>query len=110
MKELNGFEMSETIPRIIHQTFPSKENLLPEISNNIAKICKMNPDWEYRLYDDFDIEERLFHYYGAKILKIYRRINRGYGAARADFFRYLILYAEGGVYLDIKSTLTRPLS
>ena len=31
-------------------------------------------------------------------------------SAKADFFRYLIVYREGGVYLDIKSTVTRPLS
>ncbi len=30
-------------------------------------------------------------------------INPKYGAARADFFRYLLMYIEGGVYLDIKS-------
>ncbi len=32
------------------------------------------------------------------------RINPVYGAAKADLFRYLVLYKEGGVYLDIKST------
>ena len=29
--------------------------------------------------------------------------------ARADFFRYLLVYQLGGVYLDIKSSLDKPL-
>ena len=32
-----------------------------------------------------------------------------YGAARADLFRYLLMYKTGGVYLDIKSIATRSL-
>ena len=33
-----------------------------------------------------------------------------YGAAKADLFRYLLIYAYGGVYLDLKSTVEKPLS
>ncbi len=32
-----------------------------------------------------------------------------YGVVLADIFRYLVIYNEGGVYLDIKSTVNRPL-
>jgi hypothetical protein len=39
----------------------------------------------------------------------YLKIDPAYYAARADLLRYLICYAEGGVYLDIKSTALRPL-
>jgi hypothetical protein len=37
-------------------------------------------------------------------------ISEEYGAARADLFRYLLIYARGGMYLDIKSAAMRPLS
>jgi mannosyltransferase OCH1-like enzyme len=37
------------------------------------------------------------------------KINPSYGAMRADFFRYCVLYLYGGIYLDIKSKLTYPL-
>ena len=43
------------------------------------------------------------------MLTYYDRINPLYGAARADLFRYLLLYEHGGVYLDIKSTIDRAL-
>ncbi|MCA3362157.1 MAG: hypothetical protein INF74_09420, partial [Roseomonas sp.] len=62
----------------------------------------MNPDWEYRLYEDADCERFIRENYDAETFKLFRSIHPDYGAARADFFRYLLLYRLGGVYLDIK--------
>lgn len=97
------------IPRIIHQTYFTKTSLPAELCSNIESIQSLNPTWEYRLYDDGDIETFILQTYGQTMLNIYHKINPLYGAARADFFRYLLIYAVGGVYLDIKSTITRPL-
>lgn len=55
-------------------------------------------------------EIHLHNYYGQRIWEYYLRINKKYGAARADLLRYLVLYALGGVYLDLKSTVLYPLS
>lgn len=41
--------------------------------------------------------------YGPNILRLFQSIDEGYGAARADLFRYLALYRLGGVYLDVKT-------
>jgi hypothetical protein len=97
------------IPQIIHQTFPVK-TLPPALQENVDAMCALNPDWEHRLYDDADVESFIERSYGKSILRLYRQINPRYGAARADLFRYLLLYKEGGVYLDIKSTARSPLS
>lgn len=48
-------------------------------------------------------------HYSERVLRAYNQINPLYGQARADFFRYLLLYRVGGVYLDIKSGVQRPL-
>src|SRR5690606_10445311 len=40
-------------------------------------------------------------------LKAYNQLT--IGAAKADFFRYAILYKKGGVYLDIDSGMSKPL-
>src|SRR5436190_15289766 len=109
MITLAHFEMGTEIPKLIHQTYPDKNKLTPELHENIRNICQMNPNWIYQLYDDKDIETTILRYYNQEILNIYYRINPIYGAARADFFRYLLIYALGGVYLDIKSTTTQPL-
>jgi mannosyltransferase OCH1-like enzyme len=89
------------IPKVVHQTYYTK--LLPfEIEANINKMKTDNPDWEFRLYDDQDIEKYISKHF-PNLLKFYKKIDLAYGAARADFFRYLVIYKEGGVYLDIKS-------
>ena len=38
----------------------------------------------------------------------YHKINPKYGAARADFFRYIIIRDQGGIYLDLKSNSSVP--
>ena len=109
MINLPQYKMGNHIPKFIHQTHPNKTLLPIEIQENIKKICELNSSWVYCLYDNADIETTILKYYGLEVLNIYRRINPSYGAARADFFRYLLMYAVGGVYLDIKSTITRSL-
>lgn len=97
------------IPRIIHQTYRSWEALPEAVQANIHHIRQLNPGWDYRLYEDADIETFIRETYGSAMLELYQRIDPAYGAARADFFRYLLIYAQGGVYIDVKSAVTRPL-
>lgn len=99
---------SKHIPKIIHQSFYSKK-LPKEVEENIEKIKRLNPDWEYRFYDDNDIQEFIEERYGKPVLELYYTINPKYGAARADLFRYLLINDVGGVWLDIKSTMNKPL-
>lgn len=95
------------LPKIIHQTYPDRQP--PSFyQQNIARIKQLNPGWLYRFYDDEDIQDYIARNF-PEVLDYYNRIDKRYGAAKADFFRYLVLYNEGGIYLDIKSTVTRPL-
>lgn len=86
-------------------------SLLPSaFIENIEKLKKNNPEYRYHLYGDQEAELFIAKYYGPDILDYYHRIDNDYLAAKADFLRYLLLYALGGVYLDLKSTIDRPLS
>jgi mannosyltransferase OCH1-like enzyme len=97
------------IPKIIHQTYSTLD--LPEaLRRNVDEIKGMNPDWEHRLYDNAMVEDFIECNFDEEIVRAYRSIDPLYGAARADFFRYLLMYKQGGVYLDIKSGTSRPLS
>lgn len=97
------------IPKIIHQCFLRKDNL-PQVILNVQNNLKgLNPDWEYRLYDDQDMLDFIEDNYDSKVLGAYNKINPLYGAARVDFFRYLLIHKVGGAYFDIKSCATRPL-
>ena len=101
------FENSH-IPKIIHQIWCTTKDIPNEYIKNIEKIKAENPDWEYRFYYDNDIENYLSKF--PKLHEAYKKINPKYGAARADFFRYVIVYNEGGVYLDLKSGFRKPLN
>ena len=69
------------------------------------------PDWEQIIYGDKEIDNFLEKEFGKdhKVTKAYNLINPKYGAARADLFRYLIIYKYGGLYLDMKSCVKGPI-
>lgn len=96
------------IPKIIYQTWKTKilDDKLIDVRD---KIQKLNPEYDMKLFDDNDIEtwiKRTFTTYPI-IYNTYKKLK--IGAARADFWRYLILYRNGGIYLDIDSNINRPL-
>jgi mannosyltransferase OCH1-like enzyme len=94
------------IPKTIYQTYKSSD--LPLLTRwHVSKMRRTNPEYDYQFYDDARIETFIGEEYGADVLELYRRIN--IGAAKADFFRYAILYKRGGVYLDIDSLLVSRL-
>ncbi|MBB5620245.1 mannosyltransferase OCH1-like enzyme [Pedobacter cryoconitis] len=96
-----------SIPKIIHQTF--KTSKLPLLTRwHIARFRKKNPDYTYEFYDDQRIEAFLAQEYGTEVLSLYKKIN--IGAAKADFFRYAVLYKKGGIYVDIDSGINGSLN
>ena len=97
------------IPRVIHQTVRNRSKIHPVLKENIKRLRTLNPRWQHRLYDDADIRGFISQHFGAETLRYFKRINPVYGPAKADFFRYLLMYKVGGVYLDVKSGLSRPL-
>jgi hypothetical protein len=105
---LPAFSPGTHVPKTIYQVFYTKD-VPAAIGENIAKIRALNPHWAYHLYDDEDMIGIVKELYGQPMLDYYLRINPRYGAARADLFRYLLIYAKGGVYLDIKGSLDKRL-
>lgn len=103
------FPAGQTIPKLIHQVFFGARVFSDELKANREKIKALNPAWEHTLYDDVMMKDFIAEHYGPAMLGYFNRINPHFGSARTDLFRYLLLYKLGGVYLDIKSTMTRPL-
>jgi len=101
----NNFE----IPKHIYQTFETWENI-PETFKKRIKITRtINKNYEYHFYDNKNCEKYILETYGKDIFDIYNSISKDYNAARADLFRYLIIYDKGGIYFDIKSYPVKPL-
>jgi mannosyltransferase OCH1-like enzyme len=95
------------IPKIIYQTYVN--NKLPIITKLFVWWTKrVNKDYRYEFYDDHRIERFLKDKFTPEVWEAYNKI--AIGAAKADFFRYAILYKHGGVYVDIDGAIVRPLS
>lgn len=97
------------IPKIIHQTIKDRRSVPKIYFKNIEHLKTTNPSFKYHIYDNSDAAEFISKNYDRATLKRFKSINEEYGAAKADYFRYLLLYRLGGVYLDIKSTVLKNL-
>jgi mannosyltransferase OCH1-like enzyme len=87
------------VPLNIFQTWHTK-TLPIGMAKSALLIKKLNPRFNYYLYDDNDCYEFIKNNYDESVLNAYNRIIPG--AYKADLWRYCILYKKGGLYLDIK--------
>lgn len=102
------YPRDHVIPKVCHQTWHTRE-ISPEIQKVMKNNKLKNPDIEFKLYTDNDIDMYIKKNFDDLTYTAFKKINPKYGAALADFFRYCVLYNEGGIYLDIKSSLTTKL-
>jgi mannosyltransferase OCH1-like enzyme len=86
----------------------SEVSTWPHILNEI----KVNPTWNVHLVDN-EMKDKFMNEYfaGTSVLWAYQNINPVVGgAAKADIWRYCVLYIHGGVYIDADSALTKDLN
>lgn len=93
------------IPKVCYQTWVTKDrskltNVTLEV---LAENKRLNPDIDFQLWDDNDVTEFIKREFPGDVYEAFATINPKYGAARADFFRYCVLFKYGGLYMDIKS-------
>lgn len=104
---------NQIIPRVIYQTWKSNE--MPDYLYNCAYTwIDKNPDYRYEFYDDTRLEKFIynfdcsnFSFSKEQLIKAYNSYAHPVG--RADLWRYLIMYSNGGVYMDIDMICDKPL-
>jgi hypothetical protein len=99
---------SQKIPKIIHQTLKDKKNIHPDLLKNIKIWKEQNPEYDYRLYDNNDCIKYLTTFFSPQHVETFHNIK--VGAGKADFFRYCVVFREGGIYSDIDMYSIKPLS
>ena len=111
-KEISNSYSSE-IPKVIIQTYFDKSKIPNKVYENIKKFA---PDYKHIIYDDEECILFLNKFQQKYISKEYTHFNLvdkfksfNNGAHKADLFRYCYLYENGGIYLDIKSILIKPI-
>lgn len=82
--------------------------LHPLVQEKIDNFKKINPEYKYHLYTDNDIDTFVNENFKGEIAECYNKLN--IIVAKVDLWRYLILYKYGGIYLDMDSSIEKPLS
>ena len=99
---IENFELE--IPKILIQTYHKKESIPSKVFENIKEFAS---DYKHIIFDNDEIIEFLKKNYRSDVLKTFNLLK---GAHKADLFRYCWLYKFGGIYLDIKTELIKPLN
>jgi inositol phosphorylceramide mannosyltransferase catalytic subunit len=93
-----------SIPHIIHQTWRS-ETLPLRLARWTKTWRDQHPNWHYRFYTDADIV-RTIRERASKWLPTFERLPTI--VQRTDFFRYLVVYLDGGLYADVDTIAYKP--
>lgn len=98
------------LPRKLHQVWlQGYDNIHNSAKQVIDENLKMNSNWEYKFYDAKAIDKYIKENESDYVYQAYKKINPKYSAVITDLFRYIIMYHEGGVYMDIKCKTNVPL-
>lgn len=97
------------IPKVVYQTNKTKE-LIPALHDLRKRNLETSPSWLFEIWDDAEVDEFIKTTFPSRVYEAFSRINPKYGAAKADFWRYCVLYARGGVYVDLKTEILADLS
>ena len=98
------YSISTPTPKKIYLTFKSAERVPHHIWQQYQQLA---PEYDYEFYDDGACIESLLPF-GDAVLNRYHSMQTP--AHRCDLWRYCMLYQYGGVYMDIKTLLKRPVS
>jgi len=94
------------IEKNIFQSWHTKK-LHPLVQKKINKFKQLNPEYTYHLYNDKDMDDFVNEHFNGEIAECYNKLN--IIVAKVDFWRYLVLYKYGGIYLDMDSSIEKPL-
>ena len=90
----------------IFQSFQSR-NVSFNIKSVIYENVSSNPTYNYYLYNDYDCRKFIHNNFDLDVLYAFDKLIPG--AYKSDLWRYCVLYINGGVYLDIKFKIIKPL-
>ncbi len=94
------------IPKNIYQTWKT-QNLPNKISKMHSRMLTKNPEYNHIIYTDEQMNDYMTSNADKEILDLYWKMN--HIVAKADIWRYTILFERGGVYLDIDSKINKSL-
>lgn len=101
----HGGQRMHSIPKIIHQTWKSKEGIPETFRPWMESWIRKNSNWDYWFWTDEDMRNLVSTTF-PEFLSLYDSYPSQF--YRADAFRYFLLYSVGGVYVDLDMECLRP--
>ena len=96
------------IPKKVHITWKTKDLLQSEspiVTEGVKKLIDLNPEWEVTIYDDEEVDT----YLQRKLGDQYPLIADKHIVQKSDLWRLMLLFEEGGLYIDIDRFIDTPL-
>lgn len=94
------------IPKIVHQTYKSENDLGPFRKEWVDSWLDQNPTWERRFWSDADIDAFIREEY-PDFVDVWEEYDQP--IKKPDSWRYLCLKRIGGVYADMDFACLKPL-
>lgn len=95
----------ERVPRLVMQTWKTRQ-VPAHWAPSPASIARFMPEWKHVLLTDVDNDAFVSTHF-PKLLAWFRGLR--FPIQRADVIRYLWLYENGGIYMDLDIELLAPL-
>ncbi|KUJ13992.1 uncharacterized protein LY89DRAFT_699034 [Mollisia scopiformis] len=106
------YDVKNEFPSYIWQTWKNGPGSsgFEEVKGSAGSWDRRNPGSIHRILSDAEAEELLKDLYNPfpEIIEAYNALPKP--VLKADFFRYLILLAKGGIYTDIDTAALKPTS
>ncbi|KAJ5107784.1 hypothetical protein N7456_004459 [Penicillium angulare] len=105
------YDMKKRFPAFIWQTWkydPSSSSFADEFRSPEASWTELNPGFQHEVIPD-DTQRHLIQYLYGSVPDVFEAYDSlPMAVLKADFFRYLVLLARGGIYSDIDTTALKP--
>ena len=103
--QLPLLENYNIIPNILCQIYMYYTNPIPQYI--FDAINQYASNYQHVIFDDKNAIQFLERYFDHRVVQRFHNIKLG--AHKADLLRYCFLYVYGGIYIDIKTILIKPL-
>ena len=97
-------EDDRKVPKLILQTCHDPTKVPTKVADNFKRFA---PDYERRVYSENEAIQFLRRYFSFSV--VHKFLDLRVGAHKADLLRYCLLYIYGGIYMDIKTELIKPI-
>lgn len=107
INSINYKSRKSNIPKVIYQTYKTDVANIPiHLYTAHLTWIEKNPDYTIIYMDDNQIDTFIKTHFDEKVYSVFKALP--VGVMKADFFRYAVIYINGGIYTDMDTECKQP--